>query len=224
MKNKFLLLSLFLLLATAFNAQSYTTGVVNITTTSGLAMSVKIDISTNVTLTLTGPSGRWFALGFNANSMTNGTDVVGVHSATTLNAFDAKLTGFGAPVTDSQQDWTITSDVVNAGVRTIIATRALNTFDPNDYTFSATPTTLGLIWARSASASFTYSNHGSTNRGTALVSFTYVPPPAPPAAPTGSANQTFCSGATLAQLSATGTAVQWYATPTGGSALPSNTV
>lgn len=224
MKNKFLLLSLFLLLATAFNAQSYTTGVVNLTTTSGQAISVKIDVSTNVTLTLTGPSLRWFALGFNANSMTNGTDVVGVHSATTLNAFDAKLTGFGAPVTDAQQDWTITSDVVNAGVRTIVATRALNTFDPNDYTFSATPTTLGLIWARSATNTFTYSSHGSSNRGTALVTFTYVPPPSPPAAPTGSANQTLCSGATLAQLSATGTAIQWYATPTGGSALPSTTV
>ena len=134
-------------------AQTYTTGVISLTTTGGLAMSVKIDVGTQVTLTLTGPSGRWFALGFNANSMTNGTDVVGVHSAGTLNSFDAKLTGFSAPVSDTQQDWTITSDVTSAGVRTIIATRALNTLDPNDYAFSATPTTLGLIWARAGSAS-----------------------------------------------------------------------
>ncbi len=224
MKNKLTLLLFSFLLTTAFWAQTYTTGVINLTTTSGLAMSVKIDVGTQVTLTLTGPTGRWFALGFNANSMTNGTDVVGVHSASTLNNFDAKLIGFGAPVTDSQQDWTITSDVSNAGVRTIIATRPLNTLDPNDYTFSATPSTLSLIWARSASASFTYSNHGSTNRGTALVTFTFVPAPTPPAAPTGAANQTLCSGATLAQLTATGTAIQWYASATGGAALPSNTV
>ncbi len=223
MKNKLVLLFLSCLFTTAFMAQTYTTGVINLTTTSGLAMSVKIDVGTQVTLTLTGPTGRWFALGFNANSMTNGTDVVGVHSAGTLSAFDAKLIGFGAPVTDSQQDWTITSDVSNAGVRTVIATRALNTLDPNDYTFSATPSTLSLIWARSGSASFTYSNHGSTNRGTALVNFTFVPAPTPPAAPTGAANQTLCSGATLAQLSVTGTAIQWYASPTGGAALPSNT-
>jgi len=223
MKNKVTLLLFSFLLTTAFWAQTYTTGVINLTTTSGLAMSVKIDVGTQVTLTLTGPAGRWFALGFNSNSMTNGTDVVGVHSSGTLGAFDAKLIGQATPVTDSQQDWTITSDVSNADVRTVIATRALNTLDPNDYTFSATPTTLSLIWARSGSTSFTYSNHGSTNRGTTLVTFSFVPAPTPPAAPTGAANQTLCSGATLAQLSVTGTAIQWYASPTGGAALPSNT-
>lgn len=224
MKNKLTLLFLSFLFTSAFMAQTYTTGVISLTTTGGLAMSVKIDVGTQVTLTLTGPSGRWFALGFNANSMTNGTDVVGVHSAGTLSAFDAKLSGFSAPVSDTQQDWAITSDVTNAGVRTIIATRALNTLDPNDYAFSATPTTLGLIWARAGSASYSYSYHGSTNRGTSLVTFSFVPAPTPPAAPTGAANQTLCSGATLAQLSATGTAIQWYASATGGSALPSNTL
>lgn len=215
-------LLLFILPATY--AQTYTTGVVNLSSTAGLAMTAKIDVTSQVTLTLTGPAGRWFALGFNASSMSNGTDVVGVHSATTLNAFDCKLTGFAAPVTDAQQNWTITSDVVNSGTRTIIATRALNTGDANDYIFSATPTAISLIWSRSNSASFTYSNHGGGNRGVAAASFTFVPPPAPPAAPTGSANQTLCAGATLAQLSAAGTSIQWYATPTGGSALTSTTV
>jgi hypothetical protein len=215
-------LLLFILPATY--AQTYTTGVVNLSSTAGLAMTAKIDITSQVTLTLTGPDGRWFALGFNASSMTNGTDVVGVHSATTLSAFDCKLTGLAAPVTDAQQNWTITSDVVSAGTRTIIATRALNTGDANDYVFSATPTAISLIWSRSASASFTYSNHGFSNRGVTVASFSFVPPPAPPAAPTGAANQSFCAGATLAQLSATGTAIQWYATPTGGTALPSTTV
>ena len=70
--------------------------------TASLAMTAKIDISTQVTLTLTGPAGRWFALGFNASSMTNGTDVVGVHSVSTLSAFDCNLTGFSAPSTDAQ--------------------------------------------------------------------------------------------------------------------------
>ena len=218
----FAFLLLFILPATY--AQTYTTGVVNLSSTAGLAMTAKIDVTTQVTLTLTGPAGRWFALGFNASSMTNGTDVVGVHSATTLSAFDCKLTGFAAPVTDAQQNWTITSDVVSAGTRTIIATRALNTGDANDYVFSATPTAISLIWSRSNSATFTYSNHGGSTRGVTAASFTFVPPPAPPAAPTGSANQSFCAGATLAQLSATGTAIQWYATPTGGTALPSTTV
>ena len=225
MKKSTLLLAFLLLfiLPSAF-AQTYTTGVVNLSSTAGLAMTAKIDLGTQVTLTLTGPSGRWFALGFNASSMTNGTDVVGVHSATTLSAFDCKLTGFAAPVTDAQQNWTITSDVVNAGIRTIIATRALNTGDANDYIFPASPTAISLIWSRSSTASFSYSNHGGSNRGITAASFTFVPPPAPPAAPTGAANQTLCAGATVSQLSATGTAIQWYAAPTGGSPLASNTV
>ena len=205
-------------------AQTYTTGVVNLSSTSGLAMTAKIDVGAQVTLTLTGPAGRWFALGFNASSMTNGTDVVGVHSAGTLSAFDCKLIGFAAPVTDAQQNWTITSDVVSAGTRTIIATRALNTGDPNDYVFPSTPNFISLIWARSGSTSFSYSNHGGSNRGSTSASFTFVPPPAPPAAPTGAASQTLCSGATVAQLNATGTAVQWYTTPTGGSPLANTTV
>jgi hypothetical protein len=225
MKKYTLLLAFFLLfILPASFAQTYTTGVVSLSSTAGLAMTAKIDVTTQVTLTLTGPAGRWFALGFNASSMTNGTDVVGVHSATTLSAFDCKLTGFAAPVTDPQQNWTITSDVVSAGTRTIIATRALNTGDANDYIFSATPAAISLIWARSGSATFSYSNHGGTNRGIVAASFTFLPPPSPPAAPTGAASQSFCAGATINQLSATGTAVQWYATATGGAPLATNTV
>ena len=225
MKSSFILLVVLILsFGQGFVAQTYTTGVVNLSSTAGLAMTAKIDVTTQVTLTLTGPAGRWFALGFNASSMTNGTDVVGVHSAGTLSAFDCKLIGFAAPVTDAQQNWTITSDVVSAGTRTIIATRALNTGDANDYIFPSTPTFISLIWARSGSASFSYSNHGGSNRGIASATFTFVAPPTPPPAPTGAASQTFCAGVTLAQLSATGTALQWYATPTGGTALPSTTV
>jgi hypothetical protein len=42
-------------------------------------------------------------------------------------------------------------------------------------------------------------------------------------APTGSALQTFCTGATVADLTATGNNIQWYAASTGGTALPSST-
>ena len=42
-------------------------------------------------------------------------------------------------------------------------------------------------------------------------------------APTGSTAQTFCSGSTVANLTATGTNIKWYATSTGGTALASTT-
>lgn len=221
LKGRIKLSLIFLGLTINSFSQTYTTGVVNLSSTSGLGMTAKIDVGTQVTLTLTGPSNRWFAVGFNANSMTNGTDVLGVHSSGTLTAFDCNLTGFNAPVTDGQQNWAITSDAVNAGVRTIIATRALNTGDANDYVFPAIPASIVLIWARSNTASFSYSYHGGGNRGATSANFTLVQPPA---APTGAPTQTLCTGATLAQLTASGTAIQWYATPNGGSPLATNTV
>lgn len=219
-KNNFLPFLFFIAFLNYGYCQTYTTGVVTLSNTASLAMTAKIDVGTQVTLTLTGPAGRWFALGFNASSMTSGTDVVGVHSAGTLSAFDCNLTGASAPSTDAQQNWTISSDVINAGVRTVVAIRALNTGDANDYIFPAIPSSIGLIWARSSSASFSYSYHGSTNRGITTANFTLV---TPPAAPTGSASQTLCSGATVAQLTATGSEIQWYTTSIGGSPLPSNT-
>ena len=153
-------------------AQSFTTGVVNLSSTPGLAMSVKLDIGSNVTMTLVGPSGRWFALGFGAENMEAETDVVAVHSAGTLSNFDAKLIGYAAPVADALQNWTITSNQVVSGVRTIVATRPLDTGDANDYTFSAEEGTLSLIWARGSSNSFSYGYHGSSNRGVVNATFT----------------------------------------------------
>lgn len=210
----------FYLWSWAFFAQTYTTGTVNLSSTAGLAMTAKLDIGPNVTLTLTGPSTRWFALGFNAASMAAGTDVVGVHAAGALPNFDANLTGYAAPATDAQQNWTITSDQVVGGVRTVVATRALNTGDPNDYAFTAAAGTLSLIWARANTNSFSYAYHGNTNRGITTATLTLVPVTP---APTGAANQTFCAGATVSQLVAVGSNIQWYANASGGSPLAGTT-
>jgi hypothetical protein len=215
--KKTCLLLLFLIgLSQSIISQTYSTGIVNLSSTIGLEMTVKIDVSNEVKITLTGPIGRWFSLGFNASSMASGTDVVSVHSATNLNAFDCSLTGYNAPVVDASQNWTIISDLVSGSIRTVVATRALNTGDANDYVFSASPSTISLIWARSSSATYTYGYHGATNRGIVSANLALVPPPA---APTGLSTQTFCLGATTAQLNATGSLIQWYSSPSGGTAL-----
>ena len=164
---------LFHLLASFYvAAQGSSTGTINLNSTTGVAMTAKIDVTTNVTLRLTGPSDRWFALGFGATSMTAGTDVVVCHAnTTTLASFDRYLTGFSAPVTDGTQHWTITSNTVSGTVRTIIATRALNTGDTNDYTFSSTPTAINLIWAYGSTANnYSLTYHGG--RGVTSVNFT----------------------------------------------------
>lgn len=46
---------------------------------------------------------------------------------------------------------------------------------------------------------------------------------ASPAAPTGNAAQTFCNAATIADLTATGTSIQWYDASSNGNLLASNT-
>jgi hypothetical protein len=218
--KKINLLIVFLASTFATLAQTYTTGTVSLTTTAGLAMSVKIDVATNVTLTLSGPSNRWFALGFNASSMTSGTDVVGVHSVGTLTNFDARLTGFAAPVTDAVQNWTITSDQVVAGNRVIVATRLLNTGDATDYVFTAGPGSLSLIWARGSSNSYSYANHGNSNRGITNVTFSLMPSPPLTVTPT---DTTICAGAstTLTASSSQGATFLWSP---GGATTASVTV
>jgi len=44
-----------------------------------------------------------------------------------------------------------------------------------------------------------------------------------PTVPTGSSTQTFCGGSTIANLSATGTAIKWYSSSNGGSQLSNTT-
>ncbi len=164
---------LFYFLATFYSwAQGYSTGTISLNNTAGVAMTAKIDVNTLVTLTLTGPSNRWFALGFGASSMTAGTDVVVCHANTVaLPSFDRYLTGFAAPVSDGTQHWTVTSNTVSGSVRTIIATRALSTGDANDYTFSSNPNPISLIWAYGSTAnSYTLSYHGG--RGVTSANFT----------------------------------------------------
>jgi hypothetical protein len=220
MKNKSLLFILLLFSQWSFS-QTYTTGVVNLSSTAGLSMSVKLDINTNVTMTLTGPSGRWFALGFGASAMTAGTDVVGVHALGLLPNFDANLTGYNAPATDALQNWTITSDQVTSGVRTIIATRALNTGDANDYIFTAGPGTLSLIWARGNTASFSYAYHGNLNRG--IVNATLSLLQAPPPLSISPASTSICAGSSVT-LTANSLAGVSYLWSPGGQTTASITV
>jgi hypothetical protein len=118
-------------------------------------------------LTLTGPSDRWFALQFGSfgagGGMAAGEDLVYANATTIV---DASHNGVGsAPSTDASQNWTVTSNTITSGIRTIIAERNLSTGDANDYTFNYANTTIDFAWSRRSSAGYTLNYHGSTNRG-----------------------------------------------------------
>ena len=152
-------------------AQTFTTGNINLSSSSSLEYAAQVDITTTeVTLTLIGPSDRWLALGFGVNSMTRDGDVV-IFDGTNLT--DRTFLGIGfTPELDGNQDWSIASNTIDAGTRTLVATRALNTGETNDYVFSTTDTSLNLVWARGSENSFALSTHGTDNRGIASSGIT----------------------------------------------------
>lgn len=220
--KKLLLSIVFLMSAVILQAQSKTTGVVNLL--SGMTAELMLDNSTTTaTLTLTGPSDRWFGLQFGSfvagGGMQNGQDLVYYNGSTLI---DAVHNGIGATPSTDTNNWSVTSSTVSGGTITIVATRAFNTGDSNDYTFVYNNTTIDFAYAKGSFASFTLSNHGSSNRGYKLNrTFTCTPP----VMPTATA-QSFCDGATVADLEATGLAgasFSWYVNATGGTALTNTT-
>ena len=165
-KSTLAVLAAFLMIGSVY-AQSYSTG--NVTFFGDY--SGKIDVnSTTVTLTLIGPSTSWLGLGFNATSMDDvGMDVV-IFDGT--NVTDRKLNGIGVtPPLDGIQDWTVNSNTITSGVRTVVATRARNTGDANDYVFPLSAQSLNLVFARRIN-SLVVGYHGGGNCGATTVSFT----------------------------------------------------
>ncbi len=147
-------------------AQTFSTG------TQVLKDDLSVNIETNATtttLTLTGPSNAWFAVGFddNATNMFSSTDVFRTDGTTIT---DARTVGNQLPPADPSQDWSLTSNTVSGSVRTIIATRANNTGDSNDFVFSNSAGSMAVIWAYGAST--TYGYHGGVNRGATTLGVT----------------------------------------------------
>ena len=157
----------FLLLTTVFYGQTYSTGTVNFTGN----FTGKVDVtSETVTLALTGPSAGYLALAFDATQMDDvGADVV-IFDGTNMS--DRTFNGQGVvPPLDATQNWTISSNDVVSGVRTLVATRARNTGDTNDYTFNAAVQSLNLVWALKPT-NFTVSYHGFGNCGATTTNLT----------------------------------------------------
>lgn len=150
-------------------AQTKSTGTVTLPVSG---MTAKLDLSntsSTATLTLAGPSDRWFALQFgsfgNGGGMQAGQDVV-YYNGTTL--IDAVHNGIGSAPSADANNWTVTSNTVAAGTRTLVATRALDTGNTNDYAFAYADNSIDFACAMMNSASFQLAYHGGANRGYSL--------------------------------------------------------
>lgn len=158
-------LILFLLMSCLAFTQNTSTGVVQLTT--GFSIQFDVDASTDiVTMTMIGPSNVWLGVALNTssgNSMGSGGEDAIIYSSTGLS--DRYMTGgLASPNNDSSQNWSLVNNDVVSGVRTIIATRARDTEDTNDYVFPTTNNSaLPLLWAYGSGTNLAYhANRGST--------------------------------------------------------------
>ena len=159
------LLILFLITSSSLFAQSFSTGTQSFLN-GLLTANINIDADTDITtLTLTGPSNAWFAIGLGNLDM-GGTDVFRTNGSTIADAYSS---GNALPAQDASQDWTLVSNTVSGSNRTIVATRANNTGDSDDHIFSASAGSLSVIYAKGSSTSYAY--HGG-NRGFTTLSVT----------------------------------------------------
>ncbi|QMU64318.1 MAG: T9SS type A sorting domain-containing protein [Flavobacteriaceae bacterium] len=117
--------------------------------------------------------------------MSSGADVLMTEDGTSV--IDARTISQSTPPADASQDWTLVSNTVSGSSRTIIATRANNTGDSDDFVFSPTAGSIGMIWAHDNVNSFNYHNNrrGATTVGVTLgvesnklLSFDMFPNPA----------------------------------------------
>lgn len=166
MKKVVLSFLMVILSVCGLNAQSYTTGnMVFFANYSG-----RVDVTTaTVTVTLVGPATSWLGIGFNATTMNDtGQDVV-LFDGTSIT--DRSFNGIGVvPPTDTQ-NWSLSSNNVAAGVRTVVMTRARVATEGTDFTFPLAADPLDIIFARSVGTTV-IGYHGSGNCGTTTANFT----------------------------------------------------
>ena len=157
-------------------AQTKSTG--NIALGASMSANLTLNNTTStVTLSLTGPNDRWFALQFGSftvptppatsggGGMQSGTDIVYWNNTTLV---DARNIGVGsAPTVDAINNWTFVSNVPSGATqRTVVFTRPFNTGDANDYTFNYADANIDFAWAIANSATYAVTSyHGGGNRG-----------------------------------------------------------
>ena len=150
--KKITLILLLMIIGSPLFSQTWTTDVVNLAT----GFTVKFDVtSTTVTMTMTGPDNRWLGVAISNTTYTPGgsmgqfvgDDVIVYTNNSIKDARMPSLNGF--PIDDTSMDWTIAmgGNTTSGGTRTVIATRARDTGDANDYTFLTSPDTFNIIWA-----------------------------------------------------------------------------
>lgn len=145
------LLTLSFIAMNAISFAQFTTTTVPLTDDSERTIKIDTD-SSIVTLTITGPSTSWLGVGFNGFSMSEVTDMF-IWNASSNRDYTPSGSR-SMPSADAVQSWTIVSDTVSFGVRTVVATRSL--ISSGDYTFLNNSSSINIIYARGSSTTLAY--------------------------------------------------------------------
>ena len=114
---------------------------------------------------MVGPPDRYLGIGFGVSSMNAGSDCLIYDGFNLTNR--TFVINHGIPSLDSSQPWTITSNVVNSGILTLIATRA-RVSTTGDFTFPTSSGALQLVWSRGDVNGFVLQYHGSSFPSTVI--------------------------------------------------------
>uniref|UniRef100_UPI0037BF6537 Ig-like domain-containing protein n=1 Tax=Flavobacterium sp. TaxID=239 RepID=UPI0037BF6537 len=147
-------------------------------------------------------------LTFDQNNITNSSNIISAVSITNSNL----------PTFSTDNSFLI-GGFVGSSIVSIINTNFSGT-SSTSYLWSTGATTASISVNPTSTTQYwvDVTTNGVTCRKNITITVNSTTP-----APTGSASQTLCSGSTVANLTATGTNIKWYATSTGGTALAATT-
>lgn len=169
--KKITLLIITLFFTTNFYSQTYDTGVITLTT--GRTVQFEVNTVTDiVTMTMVRPDNSWLGVGPGITTglgMGNLGDDAIIYSDAGLSDRNMR-SGTGEPNVDANQDWMIISNDLNAGVRTLVATRDRDTGESTDFIFPNSATSFSILFAYGSSSTLSY--HGNGNYGAQLANLT----------------------------------------------------
>ena len=152
---------LFLLVSISGFSQSKSTPVISFNADMTAKFTLN-DVTSKVTLVLTGPSDKWSSVGIGTASSTTSGDVFVYMASVTDNASSTNPNG----------EWNTISNTVSSGKRTVTLERTLTNSDLNDLQLAFdTTNSIDVVWSRSGSAIATAPN---VNRGDTTAVFTTI--------------------------------------------------
>ena len=139
------------------------------------SVTISLDASSSVaTITITGPSTNWFSVGINAPNFAMSDLPYTIVVDGNGNVSERKLANHapGHVITPSV---TVTSNSITNGVRTVTMHRDFAGATADHYTFSASTSTLPLIFASGTSGTYAY--HGAKLRSGGTMNFASIDSP-----------------------------------------------